>query len=221
MDIFLPLGENMYYSNGVFNLIYEYLFNGCHQKRHPTRLCMRYKDAQDCFTLSICKSMQQLEVQYFNLQIYSQYQYISMKRIKDYLQVFNYINQPLSFTLFFKVNFLITYVLVSFIKDPYVNTLTVGEPSTHRLFKEKHIIGRRTWTSNGTVVFYFQHCPDGVSYSKVAVTIASFQIVYIFRFLHISVEAEKCRCSPPLVSMGDLFQEPPQITKFVMLKFLI
>lgn len=36
--------------------------------------------------------MQQLEVQYFNLQIYSQYQYISMKRIKDYLQVFNYIN---------------------------------------------------------------------------------------------------------------------------------
>lgn len=56
-------------------------------------------------------------------------------------------------------------------------------------------------------------CPDGVSYPKGAVTAAGLQIVYIFRFLHIGAEGKNVRYSPPLVSMGYLFQEPLQITK--------
>lgn len=52
---------------------------------------------------------------------------------------------------------------------------------------------------NDIAVFYLnvhQHSPDGVSYSKAAVAIASFQIVYGFRFLHIGVEGEKFMYSP-------------------------
>jgi len=53
------------------------------------------------------------------------------------------------------------------------------------------------------MVFYFQHCPGGASYSKVATTIASFQIVHDFRFLHAGVGGEKFRYRALLVSLGD------------------
>lgn len=49
-----------------------------------------------------------------------------------------------------------SYALVPFIIDPLIKILPADNLSTHCLFREKHIIGRRTSMLNGMVVIYFE-----------------------------------------------------------------
>lgn len=65
--------------------------------------------------------------------------------------------------------------------------LVVGDSSAHCLMGNTLPVGGHShWVVQGLFTLNVkQHRPDGGSYSMVAVTIESFQIVYIFRFLHV------------------------------------